>query len=65
VLVQVAGDQVRYFLLGRLRAGFGDENLVRHLRVKPAFFLDIGRIMRVDLDPAVEIDRFQADGEGF
>jgi hypothetical protein len=59
------GEKIEHFLLRCSRIRFGNENLARHLGVKPALFREMGAMMLVDLDPSVEVERLQTDGEEF
>jgi hypothetical protein len=60
---EMRGEQVQHFALGLAGAVFLDKDLFRDLRVKPLLFGQIRQQEVVDLDPAIEFERLQPDGE--
>ena len=57
-------DQLQHFLLRGLRCVLGEEDPSRNLGVETPLLGVLGVAMLVDLEPASEIERLQADGEG-
>ncbi|GLS38231.1 hypothetical protein GCM10010869_38250 [Mesorhizobium tianshanense] len=58
-------EQIEHFALGLTRAVLLDEDPVGDFRIEPPFLGEIGQQMPVDLDPFIEVERLQPDGEGF
>ena len=62
---EMRDEQVQHLALGVTRGVFLDKDLFGDLRVKPLLLGEMRQQELVDLDPAIEFERLQPDGEEF